>query len=375
MINFIPYYIKGNQFTAQVYRIYTNKSTAINRCLLNDWTWILSIMLCIFWASLVAITMFASSKIKKEETAKNATRTTQQTRRAEEPKWGRYIPDRPASIYFVTTLGNRSGLITPTSIKYGSSFYYGDNSSVPSLPSPSDYYPPNKKGGQYDESADDYNYDSKNYNYRNSYSKKDSYYKSSSPTTPMSNYYTSGEYNKSLPTSINTGTSIGNYFTSKEYKSSPTSATSSTSIGNYYTSKEYKSSPISASSPTSIGAYYTSKEYKSSPTTPKSTIGDYFTSSEYNNNNKSAIATSQYHSINSRKQRSPSISSSTYYNSTIAPSEYNYDHDLLRSSPTHYNSLPSDNEESSSTTTEEPIRTPLYHNFSNKSKESRFTLR
>ncbi|CAO3629308.1 unnamed protein product [Mucor hiemalis] len=262
------------------------------RCLLNDWTWILCILLCIFWAL--------------EQTAKNGTLQEKQ-RRAEEPKWGRYIPDRPASVYSVTTLGNRSGLITPTSIKYGNSFYYGDNSSVPSLPSPS------KKDHYYDDetTTDDYYY------------KKD-YYKTStySPTSPTNNLI--NDYKLSSPTTPTT--SIGDYFMSKQYKSSKVS------------------SPVTPITTTSIGNYFTSSEYKSS-LSPTATTRNY---------------------------RSPSVASSTFYNSTIAPSEYNYDHDLLNSSPTHHNSLHSDAEEGA----DEPVaRTPLYHSFASRSKNTEFKLR
>lgn len=291
------------------------------RCLLNDWTSILCILLCIFWAMLVGIAMFALSKEKKrEQTAKNGTSREKQ-RRAEEPKWGRYIPDRPASVYSVTTLGNRSGLITPTSIKYGNSFYYGDNSSVPSLP-------PSKKDRYYDhydndDEDDDYYYSSKK-DYYSSYRQK-----SSSPYSPTS------------PTASN------------DYKlSSPTSATTpTTSIGDYFMSKDYKSSKmpplVTPVTTTSIGNYFTSSDYKSSSLSP--------TAGHYN-------ATRNY--------RSGSVASSTFYNSTIAPSGYNYDHDLLNSSPTHHNSLHSDAEE------EQPVvRTPLYQAFANKSKNTQFKLR
>lgn len=59
---------------------------------------------------------------KKKETAKNIIQP------AQEPNWGRYIPDPPASIYSATTLGNRSGLLTPSLVKQ----YNYNNRSLPS---------------------------------------------------------------------------------------------------------------------------------------------------------------------------------------------------------------------------------------------------
>ncbi|KAI8054779.1 hypothetical protein BDF21DRAFT_403868 [Thamnidium elegans] len=100
------------------------------RCLLSDFTWILSIALCILWALLVRLVMYALVQKKKEA-------PQDRIRPAGEPTWGRYIPDRPASIYSATTLGNRSGLLTPSPTKQ-LDYYY---SSAPSLPSLLDYYP------------------------------------------------------------------------------------------------------------------------------------------------------------------------------------------------------------------------------------------
>lgn len=59
---------------------------------------------------------------KKKATAKNPIQP------AQEPNWGRYIPHPPASIYSATTLGNRSGLLTPSFVKQ----YSYNNRSLPS---------------------------------------------------------------------------------------------------------------------------------------------------------------------------------------------------------------------------------------------------
>jgi hypothetical protein len=57
-----------------------------------------------------------------------------------EPKWGRYIPDPPSSIYSATTLCNRLGLLTPSSIltrEKHSEFYY--NCSISNFPTSPTY--------------------------------------------------------------------------------------------------------------------------------------------------------------------------------------------------------------------------------------------
>lgn len=97
-----------------------------------------------------------------------------------EPTWGRYIPDRPASIYSATTLGNRSGLLSPTSTKQLDYYYH---SSAPSLPSLLDYYP--LKENYINEKSND---DEDDYYYGYTYSKNNessvsssSYYNSTRP--------------------------------------------------------------------------------------------------------------------------------------------------------------------------------------------------
>lgn len=123
---------------------------------------------------------------------------------AKEPKWGRYIPDPPSSIYSATTLGNRSGLLTPSSTltKDKHSEFYNNCSytrkSIPSLPPPSPYREYSSdyllKGGDYlGSKSSDYN-DTSNSKLSSAY-----YYGDRSPSSSYyykysSNYSGNGNY-------------------------------------------------------------------------------------------------------------------------------------------------------------------------------------
>ncbi|CAO0796144.1 unnamed protein product [Mucor circinelloides] len=165
------------------------------RCMLSDTTWICAIFLCINWAILVGFVMFVTKKCNGKSTsstvavAKNTIRPA-----AEEPKWGRYIPDPPSSIYSATTLGNRSGLLTPSSTltrDKHSEFYYNcayNRESMPSLPPSSSYREYSSdyllKGGDYLSTKSSDFYD--NYTTSNSKSSSAYYYGERSPS---SSYY------------------------------------------------------------------------------------------------------------------------------------------------------------------------------------------
>lgn len=163
--------------------------------MLSDTTWICAIFLCINWAILVGFVMFVTKKCNDKSTsstiavAKNTIRPA-----AEEPKWGRYIPDPPSSIYSATTLGNRSGLLTPSSTltrDKHSEFYYNcayNRESIPSLPPSSSYREYSSdyllKGGDYLSTKSSDFYD--NYTTSNSKSSSAYYYGERSPS---SSYY------------------------------------------------------------------------------------------------------------------------------------------------------------------------------------------
>lgn len=96
-----------------------------NRCMLSGCTWIFAILVCITWLSLIGFVTLASRK-KKSSIAKNVIRPLV----VEEPKWGRYIPDPPSTIYSAVTFNSRSGLLTPTSTltrEKHNEFYYNCN--------------------------------------------------------------------------------------------------------------------------------------------------------------------------------------------------------------------------------------------------------
>ncbi|KAI7891895.1 uncharacterized protein EV154DRAFT_551213 [Mucor mucedo] len=135
------------------------------RCMLSDSIWILSILLCIVWTSVVLFAMMGLSQ-KKKETAKNPIQP------AQEPNWGRYIPHPPASIYSATTLGNRSGLLTPSFVKQ----YSYNNRSMPSTIQ------------QYKEEKEEY-FDDDEDEDDESYSARD-YYHYSPPSISSSTRYT-----------------------------------------------------------------------------------------------------------------------------------------------------------------------------------------
>ncbi|KAI8645107.1 hypothetical protein BD408DRAFT_400555 [Parasitella parasitica] len=157
------------------------------RCMLSDTTWICAIFLCINWAVLVGFVIFISKKSisSKVAVAKDENRPG----KAEEPKWGRYIPDPPSSIYSATTVGNRSGLLTPSSTLtkekhnefYSNCAYYRD--SIPSLPSSSPYKEYSSdyllKGGDY--------LSSKSYDYNGNSKSSSTYYYGG--RSPSSSYY------------------------------------------------------------------------------------------------------------------------------------------------------------------------------------------
>jgi hypothetical protein len=159
---------------------------------------------------LVGFVIFASFLQNKKKNAISPAAVEVNPTKPKEPNWGRYIPDKPpaASIYSVTTRRSSIGLLTPTSVKYGSQYYFEDYSSiVPSIPSTKDNYYglPKEKGGHYyyDDSyygGSDYKSTPNHSQYYNGRSKggerdyyrfpslASSYYYNDSPTTPSSYY-------------------------------------------------------------------------------------------------------------------------------------------------------------------------------------------
>lgn len=175
-----------------------------DRCMLNDCTWIFAILLCIIWNCLVIFVMFASRKKRSA-----MTKDVIQPAVGEELKWGRYIPDPPSSIYSATTLGNRSGLLIPSSTltrEKHSEFYY--NCSIPSIAtSPTgDYY------------------------YSSSYSPVESkgdysYYSLDHKTTSAYDYFTRRDYDRKYPSSYYHGG--GNNQKEEDRRSSSSSSSTS----------------------------------------------------------------------------------------------------------------------------------------------------
>jgi hypothetical protein len=174
--------------------------------MLSDTTWICAIFLCINWAILVGFVIFISKKDNNSRSSRVAVAkdAVQPAVVAEEPKWGRYIPDPPSSIYSATTLGNRSGLLTPSSTltrDKHSEFYYNcaySRDSIPNLPPPSPYREYSSdyllKGGDYLGSKSSDYYDTSNSKSSSSY-----YYGDRSPSSSYyykysSNYSGNGDY-------------------------------------------------------------------------------------------------------------------------------------------------------------------------------------
>lgn len=175
------------------------------RCMLSDTTWICAIFLCINWAILVAFVMFVTKKCNDKSASSKVAAVAKNTIRpaAEEPKWGRYIPDPPSSIYSATTLGNRSGLLTPSSTltrDKHSEFYYNCayRESIPSLPSSSPYREYSSdyllKGGDYLSTKSSDFYDNAT---SNSKSSSAYYYGERSPSSSYYYKYSSERYHGS----------------------------------------------------------------------------------------------------------------------------------------------------------------------------------
>lgn len=115
-----------------------------DRCLLNNSTCALAILLCIIWIILTCANIYYVSSQRKNNSilaSKNAIHPA-----VKEPVWGRYIPDPPSSIYSATIVDNRSGLLTPSSVltrDKHTEFYssvYKEKSSYSSRSSETDYY-------------------------------------------------------------------------------------------------------------------------------------------------------------------------------------------------------------------------------------------
>lgn len=103
----------------------------------------LSIALCILWISLVGLAVYALAHQQKVKEIP--------VKSTGEPLWGRYMPERPASMYSITSLNNPSGLLTPSKQDYAKVFEFS--------PKQTDYYSSNKASDYYSPSNNKHSYD------------------------------------------------------------------------------------------------------------------------------------------------------------------------------------------------------------------------